>query len=185
MHILVHVCYWAALTSRALRNYQVTSWQAGLPLDPVLLTISELLPKVQELQLSINRPTTSPAVVEFLQSVTLQHVLPPAPPLNARRFQVSICPRTVNMLATELSVRQWSDASLMWLSSLIWGEIYVRGTAPLGIWNSTNVRLFGVRHSPQPRGVGETVSNVVGGLWGGGGIASPTSTLSRRSSIRQ
>lgn len=55
---------------------------------------------------------------------------------------------------------------MVWLSSLIWGEVYVHGTAYLGIWNGTNVRLFGVRHSPQPRGVGKAVQNVVGGLWG-------------------
>jgi len=125
----------------------VTSWQQGLPLDPILLTIAELLPKVTDLQKPGTRPATSSAVLEFLRSATLRHVLPPAPPVNPRRFQ-------------------WSDASLVWLTSLIWGELYVRGTAPLGIWNGTNVKLFGVRHTPQPRGVGETVQNVVGGLWG-------------------
>ena len=60
---------------------------------------------------------------------------------------------------------QWSDASIVWLTSLIWGEIYVRGMSPLGIWNSTNVRLFFVKHAEtQSRPITETVSNVVGGL---------------------
>jgi len=134
----------------------VSSWQQGLPLDPVLLTIAELLPKVHTLQASLNRPTTTPAVLDFLRSVTLQHVLPPTPPLNPRKFL-------------------WSDASIVWLTSLLWGELYVRGTAPLGIWNSTAVRLFGVRHSPArvARGMSGAVSEVVGGLglWGTSGGA--------------
>ena len=64
-----------------------------------------------------------------------------------------------------LNVIQWSDASLVWLTSLIWGEIYVRGMTPLGIWNATNVRLFFVKHAQnQPLQITETVSNVVGGF---------------------
>ncbi|KAJ7905266.1 high-temperature-induced dauer-formation protein-domain-containing protein [Mycena olivaceomarginata] len=116
----------------------VTSWQQGLPLDSVMLLISELLPKVQEMQASRHRATSTSAI----------HVLPPAPPLTPRRFL-------------------WSDSSIVWLTSLIWGEIYVRGMTPLGIWNATNVRLFYVKHAPtQQRQLTEAVSNVVGGLWG-------------------
>ena len=64
-----------------------------------------------------------------------------------------------------LNAIQWSDASLVWLTSLIWGEIYVRGMTPLGIWNATNVRLFFVKHAQnQPLQITETVSNVVGGF---------------------
>lgn len=81
---------------------------------------------------------------------------------------------------------QWSEASLVWLSSLIWGEVYVHGTAYLGIWNGTNVRLFGVRQAPQARtiggigmvgGMGEAVQNVMGGL-GWGASPSPTAAHS-------
>ncbi|KAJ6623397.1 high-temperature-induced dauer-formation protein-domain-containing protein [Mycena sp. CBHHK59/15] len=126
----------------------VTSWQQGLPLDSVMLLISELLPKVQDLQASRHRSTSASAIVEFLGTVTLQHVLPPAPPLTPRRFL-------------------WSDSSVVWLTSLIWGEIYVRGMTPLGIWNATNVRLFYVKHAQtQQRQLTEAVSNVVGGLLG-------------------
>ncbi|KAJ7470526.1 high-temperature-induced dauer-formation protein-domain-containing protein [Mycena latifolia] len=126
----------------------VTSWQQGLPLDSVMLLVSELLPKVQEMQASRHRTTSTSAIVEFLGTVNLQHVLPPPPPLAPRRFM-------------------WSDSSVVWLTSLIWGEIYVRGMTPLGIWNATNVRLFYVKHTPtQQRQLTEAVSNVVGGLWG-------------------
>ena len=62
---------------------------------------------------------------------------------------------------------QWSDASIVWLTSLIWGEIYVRGMTPLGIWNSTAVRLFYVKHAQaHQRQLTDTVTNVVGGLLG-------------------
>lgn len=67
---------------------QVTSWQQGLPLDPVMLTISELLPKVHSIQAKHSRSNIAP-VLDFLRAVTLADVLPPAPPITPRRFQVS------------------------------------------------------------------------------------------------
>lgn len=71
----------------------------------------------------------------------------------------------------------------MWLSSLIWGEIYVRGMTPLGIWNSTSVRLFYVKHAQIPqRQLTDTVSSVVGGLLGRGATDSPQ--LARQRSDR-
>ncbi|KAF8921510.1 high-temperature-induced dauer-formation protein-domain-containing protein [Mucidula mucida] len=125
----------------------VRSWQQGLPLDPVMLVISELLPKIQVYHASRHKTNATAAILDFLGSVTLKEVLPPVPPLNPRKFT-------------------WSDASMVWLTSLIWGEIYLRGMSPLGIWNSTNVRLFYVKHSQhqQQHQITEAVSNVVGGL---------------------
>ncbi|GLB35297.1 putative dyggve-Melchior-Clausen syndrome protein [Lyophyllum shimeji] len=124
----------------------VTSWQQGLPLDSVMILISELLPKVQELQATRHKANSTSIIVDFLSTVSLKGVLPDTPIPPPRRFV-------------------WSDASVVWLTSLIWGEIYVRGMTPLGIWNATNVRLFYVKHSPnQPRQITEAVSNVVGGF---------------------
>jgi len=123
----------------------VTSWQQGLPLDPILIVISELLPKVQGIQARQSANSLN-FVLDFIAHASLKDVLPPVPPLNPRKFS-------------------WSDASIAWLTSLLWGEVYVRGMSPLGIWNGTNVRLFHVKHAtPQPRQITETVSNVVGGL---------------------
>ncbi|KAG6329974.1 hypothetical protein ID866_9117 [Astraeus odoratus] len=125
----------------------VTSWQQGLPLDTVMLVISELLPKIQGLQAGIQKANNAGVIVDFLGNVSLVDVLPPVPALHPRRFL-------------------WSDASVVWLTSLIWGEIYVHGMAPLGIWNSTNVRLFLVKHThSQPRQITDTMSTVVGGLF--------------------
>ncbi|KAI0684267.1 high-temperature-induced dauer-formation protein-domain-containing protein [Cytidiella melzeri] len=126
----------------------VSSWQQGLPLDVIMVVTSELYPKIQELQSSLSGPTANTAIVDLLRSANLEEHLPKPASLNARRFA-------------------WSDASIVWLTSLIWGEIYVRGMAPLGIWNSTSVRLFYVKHTQQPhRQITDTVSNVVGGLLG-------------------
>jgi len=126
----------------------VTSWQQGLPLDPILLMCSELLPKVQELQSSLGPASAATAINDLLRSASVKESLPQPPPLNPRKFT-------------------WAEASIVWLTSLIWGEIYVRGMSPLGVWNTTTVRLFYVKHTQtQQRQITETVSNVVGGLLG-------------------
>lgn len=136
-----------------------------------MLIISEVLPKVQELQFSRDKTNPTGAIMDLLRSISLAHVLPPAPHVTPRKFIVSnvLCYRTVELT---MSLLQWSDASIVWLTSLIWGEIYVRDMTPLGLWNSTNVRLFYVKHTQtQQRQITETVTSVMGGLFGraGGG----------------
>jgi hypothetical protein len=122
----------------------VTSWQQGLPLDTVMIFISDVIQKVEDMQRHNTVPSS--AVIQFLSNIDLSHVMPAKAPSTARKFM-------------------WSDASSVWLTSLIWGEIYVRGMTPLGIWNATNVRLFLVKHTQnQQRQISETVSNVVGGF---------------------
>jgi hypothetical protein len=66
----------------------VTSWQQGLPLDTVLLTIAELLPKVQQLQSNSIGGNATTSILNFLKTANISQVLPPAPPITARRFQV-------------------------------------------------------------------------------------------------
>lgn len=63
------------------------------------------------------------------------------------------------------TIVQWTDASIVWLTSLMWGEIYVHNISPLGIWAFTSVRLFHVKQNQQRALVG-SVSDVVGGLLG-------------------
>lgn len=65
----------------------------------------------------------------LLKGVSLDDVLPPAPPLLPRKFQ-------------------WSPQSCVWLTSLLWGDIYVAGLTPLGVWKDTTVRLFSVKQAP-------------------------------------
>ncbi|KIY67699.1 hypothetical protein CYLTODRAFT_396572 [Cylindrobasidium torrendii FP15055 ss-10] len=126
----------------------VSSWQEGLPLDAIMLMISEVLPKVQMYQASRNKTNAPAEIADYLGTLDLEGVLPPAPPLAPRKFM-------------------WSDASIIWLTSLIWGEIYLRGMSPLGIWNATTVRLFYVKHQQTqaaPSQITEAVAGVVGGF---------------------
>ncbi|WVQ82249.1 hypothetical protein IAT38_004377 [Cryptococcus sp. DSM 104549] len=117
----------------------VSSWQKGLPLDPVLVAISELLPKIQETQPRVGSP--SEKVFNILKGVSLVEVLPPAPPIMPRRFQ-------------------WSSASYVWLTSLLWGDIYVAGLTSVGMWRDTTVRLFGIKQAPV-KGRGAQVGRVL------------------------
>jgi hypothetical protein len=128
-----------------------------------MLLISELLPKVQELQASRHKMNLTSAIMDLLGSVTLKHVLPTPPALTPRKFLVRITLSWMFLSACS-HPPQWSDSSIIWLTSLIWGEIYVRGMSPLGIWNATNVRLFYVKHAQTqpPRQITETVSRFLG-----------------------
>jgi hypothetical protein len=54
-----------------------------------MVVVSELLPKVQELQIARHKPNATSAIMDLLRSVTLIHVLPPAPPPTPRKFMVS------------------------------------------------------------------------------------------------
>ncbi|KAK4683945.1 hypothetical protein P7C73_g6263, partial [Tremellales sp. Uapishka_1] len=105
----------------------VSSWQKGLPLDPVLVAISELLPKIQDSQ-PPRAGGPSSKVLNLLKGASLEDVLPPAQPIMPRRFQ-------------------WSPASNVWMTSLLWGDIFVAGLAH-GIWSNTTVKLFGVKQAP-------------------------------------
>ena len=66
----------------------VSSWQKGLPLDPVLVAISELLPKIQDSQTRVGAPSSK--VFNLLKGASLVEVLPPPQPIMPRRFQVRI-----------------------------------------------------------------------------------------------
>lgn len=48
----------------------------------------------------------------------------------------------------ERAYSQWSSASYVWLTSLLWGDIYVAGLTSVGVWKDTTVRLFGVKQAP-------------------------------------
>lgn len=54
-----------------------------------MLVISELLPKVQNLQAARHKTNPTAAIMDLLRSVNLNHVLPPSPALTPRRFIVS------------------------------------------------------------------------------------------------
>jgi len=83
---------------------QVTSWQQGyisslkyslpmckccffrLPLDTVMIFISDVIQKVEDMQR--HRTVPSAEVIKFLSGVNLDHIIPSKPPISARRFTV-------------------------------------------------------------------------------------------------
>jgi len=75
-----HLLYRAAVQMRSI-VYR-------LPLDPIMIFISEVVQKVEDMQ----RQNTVPSAesLRFLSSVHLDHVLPNKPPITSRRFVVSI-----------------------------------------------------------------------------------------------
>jgi hypothetical protein len=119
----------------------VASWREGLPIDPILILISECLPKVS----SLSSLSTNTAALEYLKSVTLVGLLPPSPPVRARRFTESV-------------------HSTIWLMSLAWGNVYIHSIEAGGgaYWRGTNVKLFNVKQSNDRAGVQAVVSNLVG-----------------------
>ena len=70
-------------------NAHIQTFVVRLPLDPIMLMISELLPKVQEIQSSSNKANTTPAIIDFLRSASIQNALPETPSPPTRRFMVS------------------------------------------------------------------------------------------------
>lgn len=53
-----------------------------------MLVISELMPKLQEFQVS-HKSNPTVAILDYLGHISLKHILPNSPPLNPRRFIVS------------------------------------------------------------------------------------------------
>ena len=53
-----------------------------------MLVISELMPKLQEFQVS-HKSNPTGAILDYLGYISLKHILPTPPPLNPRRFIVS------------------------------------------------------------------------------------------------
>lgn len=63
-----------------------------------MLIISELFPKVQELQAARHKSNPTAAIIDLLRSINLSNVLPPAPAPTPRRFIVSTFPLPKNVL---------------------------------------------------------------------------------------
>lgn len=112
----------------------VASWREGLPIDGILILVSECLSKVSSLS-SLSPGSNSAAIEKYLRSVDLSGMLPSVPPAKPRPFQTT------------------SLHSMLWLMSLSWGNAYVQSLEHtssnngLSNWRETNVRLFNVRQS--------------------------------------
>jgi len=74
-------------------------------------------------------------------------ILPPPQPILIRKFQ-------------------WSEASVVWFSSLLWGQIYLASSNYLGVFNGTQVKLFFVKPSIREGRLKNALGNAVGGVQG-------------------
>lgn len=153
----------------------VASWREGLPVDGILILVSECLTKISSLS-SLSPGTNSAAIEKYLRSINLDGLLPAPPLFKPRPFQTS------------------SLHSLLWLMSVAWGSVYIQTLENTGInnglsnWRDTNIRLFNVRHGVGgglAGGVGQVqaaVSSLVEqglGMLNLGGSAQETNSLSR------
>lgn len=128
---------------------QVASWREHLPLDIILVAISEFRPRI--LALSTARTASAPdAAIVFLRTATLLGLLPPAPPLKPRRFKNTLQFNT-------------------WLGSTINGQVYL---ASLELLREVEVKLFSVQGREREKSalelVGTAASFVVGKIAGAG-----------------
>ncbi|GAA5949250.1 hypothetical protein JCM21900_000875 [Sporobolomyces salmonicolor] len=151
----------------------VSSWRQGLPLDPILILLSELLPQLPPESTTLSAPSSSAAAAAaatpLLRALapSLAPLLPaPLSPPKPRKFLVSPGP-----LQT-------------WLASTLYGRIYLAQLDWLR--DALPVQLFAVAQAPAPAGalaragaldlervVGRTVGEVGGrvgeavrGVWG-------------------
>ncbi|BGP29203.1 hypothetical protein JCM10296v2_000941 [Rhodotorula toruloides] len=120
----------------------VAAWREGLPLDTLMIVLSELRPKLLELDPSFPTSTPSAAVIASLRTLlvspSLTTLLPPLssqPPPRIRSF-IS------------------SAASMTWLASVIYGRIYLSQLDYLR--DTLAVQLFAVAQAP---------NSAAGGLW--------------------
>ncbi|GAA5861926.1 hypothetical protein JCM1840_006877 [Sporobolomyces johnsonii] len=131
----------------------VSSWRQGLPLDPILILLSELLPRfpAESTPSPSPSPSSSAAATSLLRSLgpSLVPLLPspPSPPKPPRKFLVSPGP-----LQT-------------WLASTLYGRIYLAQLDWLR--DVVPVHLFAVAHAPPSAGGARRRLSVVGGAIGG------------------
>ena len=71
-------------------------------MDPVLLMITELLPRVTEMQKTVPKSKLTGAIIDYLRAVDFGKVLPPQPEAHARKFKVRL-----------YTIAQWTIAKLL------------------------------------------------------------------------
>ncbi|RIA98985.1 high-temperature-induced dauer-formation protein [Glomus cerebriforme] len=124
----------------------VSSWHSHLPLGTILILLGELIPKIEAICVSQSINSDQP-VLEFLRKITMVGILPPPQSILIRKFQ-------------------WSEASVVWFSSLLWGQIYLAASNYLGVFNGTQVKLFFVKPSVREGRLKNALGNAVGGVQG-------------------
>lgn len=111
-----------------------------LPLDSILIMLSELRPKVLDIASDSSDPSspTNKDVLSFLKSVSLSGLLPPSPQTRPRKFT-------------------FSPQSITWLASLAYGSIYL---SSLELLRELPVLLFGVERARRVSAIPDLVEGV-------------------------
>ncbi|KAJ1986488.1 hypothetical protein H4R33_003325 [Dimargaris cristalligena] len=110
------------------------SWYPKLPLRGILILLDATVPYVQD-HLAQNPLQSDTQVLVLLRSNEFHQRLP-------RDLDAA-----TNGAAPPIAIRhlRWSKPLSAWYRGLLWSQIYVAGTAPLGLWNGTNIQLFQVK----------------------------------------
>src|ERR1044071_6784455 len=143
---------------------KVSSWHSHLPLGTILILLGELVPKIEARCVSQSINSDQP-VLEFLRKVTMVGILPPPQPILIRKFQ-------------------WSEASVVWFSSLLWGQIYLASSNYLGMFNGTQVKLFFIKPSIKEGRLKNALGNAVGGVIDRLSTANTTNTTNTNASTK-
>ncbi|KAK4056096.1 hypothetical protein OIO90_002827 [Microbotryomycetes sp. JL221] len=129
----------------------VSSWRSGLPLDSIMIMLSELGPLVVDLvneqdtlssKKSTTTSTTPKSIISLLSSASLNGLLPPEPNLIKREFNQT-------------------PQSITWLASLIYGNVYL---SLFELMRELPVQLFGIAtHSTTKQSGQQLLSRFVSG----------------------
>lgn len=109
----------------------VESWHSRLPLCTPRLVIDRLLPDIERIaalrsssaKLDTTAGDTDARVLAYLREQRIPHLTPPVGGFHPRPWS-------------------WTDHALVWLSSYLWGLVYLNGLLPWGVWSDTEVSLF-------------------------------------------
>ncbi|BGO98303.1 High-temperature-induced dauer-formation protein-domain containing protein [Rhodotorula toruloides] len=120
----------------------VAAWREGLPLDTLMIVLSELRPKLLELDPSFPTSTPSASVIASLRTLLVSpSLITLLPPLSSQPS-----PRVRSFVS--------SAASMTWLASVIYGRIYLSQLDYLR--DTLAVQLFAIAQAP---------NSAAGGLW--------------------
>ncbi|KAJ1654253.1 hypothetical protein IWQ61_005782 [Dispira simplex] len=108
----------------------LNDWFKKLPLASISELLNATVPYVQE-QLEATPLQSDTQVLVLLRSDGL-----------AKRLPVSLSGGDPPIMVRHL---RWSNPLSAWYTGLLWSQVYVAGTAPLGLWNGTHIKLFQVK----------------------------------------
>lgn len=125
----------------------VESWHQHLPLSTPRLIIDRLLRQVERIAagegvdtntagVEITNGNANTRILAFLQQQNFSDHLPP--------------PETVR----HIRPWQWTDNAVVWLTSYLWGTIYVSALLPYALCSDSEIRLFSIHSAQEEEGGG-------------------------------